>query len=46
MKGFCFKCRKSVEIKSPKQAKLANGRSAVNGVCPACSTKVFRMVKG
>jgi len=40
-----MKCRKRVEIKDPKNITLKNKRSAVQGVCPNCGTKVFRMGK-
>jgi hypothetical protein len=40
-----MKCRKKVEIKDAKQITLKNGRPAMQGVCPACKTKVFRIGK-
>ena len=43
--AYCMKCRKKVEIKNPKQITLKNGRPAVQGVCPGCGTKVFRIGK-
>ncbi len=43
--AYCMKCRKKVEIKNPKQVTLKNGRSATQGVCATCSTKVFRIGK-
>jgi DNA-directed RNA polymerase subunit RPC12/RpoP len=43
--AYCMKCRKKVEIKSPKQITLKNGRLATQGVCSACGTKVFRIGK-
>lgn len=42
---YCMKCRKKVEIRNPKQITLKNGRPAVQGVCPVCGTKVFRIGK-
>lgn len=41
--AYCFKCRTKREIKNPVKIKLKNGRPATRGVCPACSTKVFRI---
>ena len=46
VKGYCVKDKKMVEIKNPKNIKLKNGRPAVQGVCPNCGTKVFRIGKG
>jgi hypothetical protein len=43
--AYCVKCRQKREIKNPKQVKLKNGRLAVQGTCPVCQTKVFRMGK-
>ncbi|MBN2186178.1 MAG: hypothetical protein JW732_01860 [Dehalococcoidia bacterium] len=43
--AYCMKCRKKVEIKNPTQVKLKNSRPAVQGVCPVCGTKVFRIGK-
>jgi len=44
--AYCFKCRKKVEIKSPKNVTLKNRRPAISGTCPSCGTKVFRIGKG
>lgn len=43
--AYCVKCKKKVEIKNPKQVTLKNKRSAIQGVCPTCGSKVFRMGK-
>ena len=43
--AYCVKCRKKVEIKSPKQVTLKNKRPATSGTCPVCGTKVFRLGK-
>jgi len=40
-----MKCRKKVEIKDAKQITLKNGRAAMQGSCPSCGTKVFRIGK-
>ena len=45
MQAYCMKDRKKVEIKNPRQVTLKNGRPAVQGVCPICGTKVFRIGK-
>ena len=41
--AYCVKCREKVDVKHPKQVKLKNGRAAIQGTCPKCGTKVFRM---
>jgi RNase P subunit RPR2 len=43
--GYCVKCKKSREIKNPKQVKLKNGRPAVSGTCSTCGTKMFKIGK-
>ncbi len=43
--AYCMKCRKKIEIKDAKQTTLKNKRPAVQGVCPTCGTKVFRIGK-
>ena len=43
--AYCMKCRKKVEIKNPTSVTLKNRRPAIQGVCPSCGTKVFRIGK-
>jgi len=43
--AYCMKCRRKVEIRNARQITLKNGRPAVQGVCPTCGTKVFRIGK-
>ncbi|MDH5363680.1 MAG: DUF5679 domain-containing protein [Dehalococcoidia bacterium] len=43
--AYCMKCRRKVEIRNPRQIILKNRRPAVQGVCPSCGTKVFRIGK-
>ncbi len=45
VQAYCVKDRKKVEIKNAKTVTMKNGRSAVQGVCPTCGTKVFRLGK-
>ena len=42
--ALCVKCNKKVNVKNPKQYTMKNNRIAVRGVCPFCSTKVFRII--
>jgi hypothetical protein len=42
---YCLKCKTKREIKDPKNIIMKNKRLAVQGVCPVCGTKMFRIVK-
>ncbi len=42
MEAYCFKCKEKREIQNPQAITMKNGRRATQGVCPVCSTKVFR----
>lgn len=44
-KARCMKCKKEVGVKDPKETSIRDGKvRAVKGVCPACGTKVFRIL--
>jgi DNA-directed RNA polymerase subunit RPC12/RpoP len=40
----CMKCKKQVEVKDAQDVVMKNGMKAISGVCPDCSTKVFKIV--
>jgi DNA-directed RNA polymerase subunit RPC12/RpoP len=40
----CMKCKKQVEVKDAQNVVMKNGMKAISGVCPHCSTKVFKIV--
>ncbi len=42
--AYCVKCREKREIKDPKEVEMKNGRPAIEGTCPVCGTKLFRMI--
>jgi len=46
--AYCVKCRKKVEMKDPQiieiKGKGGTKRKAVQGVCPNCGTKVFKIL--
>lgn len=44
IRAYCVKCKKKVEIKNPKQHIMKNKRVALRGICPSCSSKVFRVI--
>jgi hypothetical protein len=39
------KCKASREIKDPQQVTMKNGRPAIQGTCPDCGTKIFKIGK-
>jgi hypothetical protein len=41
--AFCVKCKAKREIKDPVQTTMKNGRPAVQGTCPVCNTKLFKI---
>jgi len=45
MQGYCVKCHAKREIDNPKTIILKNKRTAIQGVCPVCGTKTFRIGK-
>ena len=45
MEGYCLKCRTKREMKNARAITMKNGRPATQGVCPVCSTRMFRIGK-
>jgi len=43
--AYCLKCRAKREMKNPTAVTLKNGRPAIQGTCPRCGAKIFRIVK-
>jgi predicted GH43/DUF377 family glycosyl hydrolase len=46
VQGYCLKCGEMKEIKKPRHVVLKNLQHAVQGVCPSCGRKIFRLIKG
>lgn len=44
VQAYCVKCREKRDIKDPKPVTMKNGRHAIEGTCPECGTKLFRMI--
>jgi len=42
MTGYCFKCRRKVEMKNPEVVTLRSGQTMTKGTCAVCGLKVFR----
>lgn len=45
VEGYCVRCRKKTPIENVSETTMKNGRPAVQGVCPACKTKIFKIGK-
>ncbi|MCC6385790.1 MAG: DUF5679 domain-containing protein [Dehalococcoidia bacterium] len=45
MEAYCLKCRERREMKDAKAITMKNGKPATEGVCPVCSTKMFKIGK-
>ena len=45
IRAYCVKCRKMRVMKNPKAVTMKNGRPAVQGTCPKCGGKMFRIGK-
>ena len=43
VEAYCVKCRSIKDMKDPKAIKMKNGKSATQGICPFCGTKMHRI---
>jgi hypothetical protein len=41
--AYCVKDKKKVEIQNAQQITMKNGKPAIQGTCPVCGGKVFRI---
>lgn len=41
--AYCVKCKAKREMKNPQNVTMKNGKKAVQGICPKCGTKLFRI---
>ena len=46
IRAYCVKCRAKRQMKNPVAITLKNGRPAIQGICPRCGTRMFRIAKG
>jgi len=44
--GYCVKCRDKRDIEGAKPYTMKNGKPALKGTCPKCSTAIFRIGRG
>ena len=42
---YCLKCKSKRDVSGAHAVTMKNGKPAIHGVCPECSTKVFRIGK-
>jgi hypothetical protein len=41
--AYCVKDKQKVEVQNPVQITMKNGKPALQGTCPICGNKVFRI---
>ncbi|PAW81176.1 MAG: hypothetical protein B9S33_17045 [Pedosphaera sp. Tous-C6FEB] len=44
--GYCVKCKAKKEITAGVEEVMKNGRKAIKGRCPTCSTVMFKILGG
>ena len=44
MEAYCVKCREKRQMKDPERKAMKNGRPMMQGVCPACGTRLTRIL--
>jgi len=43
-KGYCVKCKTSKEMAEAKEVTMKNGRRAMKGKCPDCTTGMYKIL--
>lgn len=43
VEAYCMKCKAKGEMAEPQQVTMKNGKPALQGVCPKCKTKMFKI---
>jgi hypothetical protein len=41
--GYCMKCKVTREVTNPKPITMKNDRPAIEGACPVCGTRMFKI---
>jgi len=44
IKAYCMKCRAEQTVQQVEIITTKNGRTAAQGVCPVCGTKMFKFL--
>jgi RNase P subunit RPR2 len=42
--AYCMKCKAKKEMAETKEVQMKNGRPALEGKCPSCGTKMFKIL--
>jgi hypothetical protein len=42
--AYCVKCKGKKEMANAQEVTMKNGRPAMQGTCPVCGTKLFRIL--
>ncbi len=46
VEAYCVKCKAKREMSEAKEVTMKNGRSAMKGKCPECTTGMYRIMGG
>jgi len=41
--AYCMKCKAKQDMVKPVKVTMKNGKPAMQGTCPVCKTKLFRI---
>lgn len=41
--GYCVKCKAKREMQNAQEVTMKNGKPAMTGTCPVCSTKMYKI---
>ena len=44
VEAYCVKCKAKRIMKDAKEVDMKGGRRAMQGLCPVCGTKMFRIM--
>lgn len=44
-RGFCVKCKESVDMVGAKEITMKTGKNIMSGTCPKCGTRILRYVE-
>lgn len=45
VEAYCVKCKAKRMMKEATEITMKNGKPAVQGICPECGTKMFKIGK-
>ena len=44
MEAYCVRCKQKREMSGAKEVTMKNGRNAMKGTCPKCSTGMYSIL--